>query len=814
MIHLLDSRLRQMRRWLSRSEWSLRLLRLPKIEADQKRGLVLIQIDGLAKSQLEKAMKRGRTPFLRKLMKREGYRLHDVYSGIPSTTAAAQAELFYGVKGAIPAFAYQDRDSGRYVKLLMPECASRIEANLSGLGDGLLQGGSAHSNMYSGGAAEAHWCASGLGAADIVKNASFLGILAVLIWNFPSIVRMIALLFVEMGVALWDSVRGAISRGEVRQELLFVFSRVLVVVGLRELNAVQASMDVARGLPIVHVNFVGYDEQSHRRGPSSTFAHFSLVGIDNCIERIWRAAQRSYRRDYDVWIYSDHGQESVIPYARENHRPLEDAVSEVLGAPVASPTAARRAPRMVRSEHYGGSRMEGYLLRRSGTKVSAATPVLPGSPVVIAVGPYGHIYLPGPLEPGRRDGLARKLVDKANIPMVLFPDGPGKARVVTPEGQFELPRDSVRVLGPMHAFPEECGRDLVASCHHPHSGDFVIAGWRPRGRPVSFVWENGAHGGPGYEETHAFGLFPVNAPLPHHTTYLRYGHIREAAMHLRGTPSAMSFYPRRKRAVEGSLRLMTYNIHGCGGMDGKLSTSRIARVIAQYEPDIIALQECYGAAAGDQMRAIAAELKEVHHYPASLSALQDGFGNAILSVHPLTLIKAGRLPTLDERGIEIRGAMWAKLEFQGACIHLMNTHLGLFTQERQKQAEALMGTAWLQNESCATPVILCGDFNAFPSSTVFRTLTRNMHEVQDNLAGHKSRSTFPGRYPVSRIDHIFCSGEFKTLKVEVPRTHLTRLASDHLPIIAEISLAVPELPLREEIAKAVPAKPSLAPPHY
>jgi endonuclease/exonuclease/phosphatase family metal-dependent hydrolase len=798
LIHVLDARLRQMRRWLSRSEWSLRLLRLPKVEADHKRGLVLIQVDGLAKPQFEKALKRGRMPFLAKLIRREGYHLHDVYSGIPSTTAAAQAELFYGVKGAIPAFAYQEREQGRYVKLLLPECASRLEGEFAAKGEGLLQGGSAHGNMYSGGAEEAHWCASGLGASDILRNANPLGILAVLIWNFSSVLRLIGLLFVEVIVALYDAIRGAISRHEVRQELLFIFSRVFVVVGLRELNAVQASMDVARGMPIVHVNFVGYDEQAHRRGPSSKFAHFALLGIDDCIEKIWKAAHRSFRRDYDVWIYSDHGQESVIPYAKENHRPLEDAVAEVLGAHVASPTASRRAPRMSRSEHPGGTRMEGYLLRRSGTSVSANMPAPEGSPVVIAVGPYGHIYMPNPPEPGKRDGMARQLVDKANIPMVMFPDGPGRARVVTPEGQFELPRDAARVLGPMHPFPEECGRDLVASCHHPHSGDFVIAGWRPRGRPVTFVWENGAHGGPGYHETHAFGLFPINAPLPRHQGYLRYTHIRDAAMHVRGTPSTVRTYPRRKRSAEVTLRVMTYNIHGCGGMDGKVSTDRIARVIAQYEPDIIALQECYGAKRGDQARAILAGLRDIYHFPSTLTMFQDDYGNAVLSVHPMKLIKSTRLPTLPERPIEIRGAQWVRLDLEGAPVHFINTHLGLFSLERQRQAEALMGAEWLESELCGSPAILCGDFNAFPSSTVYRTLTGRLHEAQENAVGHRSKNTFPGRYPVSRIDHIFCSREFKTLKVEVPRTHLTRLASDHLPIVAEISLPVTVVAERAE----------------
>jgi endonuclease/exonuclease/phosphatase family metal-dependent hydrolase len=789
LIHVLESRLRQARRWLSRSEWSLRLLRLPKIQADARRGLVLIQIDGLAKGQLEKAIRHGRMPFLRKLMKREGYQLHDVYSGIPSTTAAAQAELFYGVKGAIPAFAYQERDTGRYMKLLLPECASRMEGVLKGAGPGLMEAGSAYSNMYSGGAEESHWCASGLGAADIIKHANPVGILAVVIWNLPSLARLAGLLMVEMVVGLYDAVRGAISRHEVRQELLFIFSRVLVVVGLRELITVQACMDVARGLPMVQMNFVGYDEQSHRRGPSSKFAHFALRGIDNCIGRVWKAAQRSSRRDYDIWIYSDHGQESSIPYAKLHGRPLEDAVSEALGAPVASPTAVRRAPRMVQSENHVSKRLEGYLLRRAGTKAGAETPVQPGSPVVIAVGPYGHIYMPQAPAPGLRAGLARKLVNQAEIPLVLYASGPDKAMAVTPAGQFELPRDAARVLGAAHPFGEECARDLVLSCHHPHSGDFVIAGWNPHARPVSFVWENGAHGGPGYHETHAFGLFPVNAPLPAHGAYLRYTHIREAAMHLRGTPSAAKSYPRRKRAEEKSLRVMTYNIHGCGGMDGKVSTARIARVIAQYEPDIIALQECYGVKVGDQARAIAAQLTEDFHFPAPLQVLQDEYGNAILSVLPMESLKAAALPGLPGRALEVRGAQWAKIGLGGIDLHFVNTHFGLYSLERQRQVQSLLGPDWLGAAPISGPLIVCGDFNAFPSSSVYRTFTGTLREAQETMHGHKSRNTFPGRYPVSRIDHVFCNQACKTLKVEVPRTHLTRLASDHLPIIAEFSLA-------------------------
>ena len=71
-------------------------------------------------------------------------------------------------------------------------------------------------------------------------------------------------------------------------------------------------MDISRGLPIIHINFLGYDEQSHRRGPHSRFAHWTLKGIDDAIARLWRAANHAAWRHYEVWVYSDHGQAPVL----------------------------------------------------------------------------------------------------------------------------------------------------------------------------------------------------------------------------------------------------------------------------------------------------------------------------------------------------------------------------------------------------------------------------------------------------------------------------------------------------------------------
>jgi len=141
-------------------------------------------------------------------------------------------------------------------------------------------------------------------------------------------VRVVSLALVEVVIAVGDFCRGLVDGRDLWRELLFVPSRVAVSIVLREVTVIGATLDVTRGLPIVHVNFLGYDEQSHRRGPHSAFAHWALKGIDQAIGRLWLAARRSTRRDYDIWIYGDHGQQHTKPYQFDTGRSIEQASSD------------------------------------------------------------------------------------------------------------------------------------------------------------------------------------------------------------------------------------------------------------------------------------------------------------------------------------------------------------------------------------------------------------------------------------------------------------------------------------------------------
>ncbi|MEA3274639.1 MAG: endonuclease/exonuclease/phosphatase family protein [Pseudomonadota bacterium] len=796
MIGRVEVFLRRLRRGLSRSEWLATLLRLPRSEAPPTApGLVMIQIDGLSHTQLDRALERGEMPFLRRLIAREHYRLHRIYAGVPAATAAFQGELFYGVKGAVAGFSFRDSSSGRLVRMIDPAAAAAVERALDEHGDeALLKDGSCYVDNYTGGAAEPHFCPSASGWGPALRRANPLLVTLLLLSNAYSFLRLGALLAVESVLAIVDCARGLFAREDLVQELKFVPTRVAVSILLRELATIGAKIDIARGLPIIHINFLGYDEQAHRRGPSSLFAHWTLKGIDDAIARLWRAAHRSVHRNYDLWVYSDHGQQEVEPYLSLHGRSIEAAVSAVLAAAGVSaapvPTTTPHGVQTQRVRQLGGKRIQRLFA------VSSAPPDEPdrGHATTTGTGPISFVYCAQALEPAVRDRVAHALVSNANIPAVLIADGPGRARAWSDAGVFELPRQGAGVLGADHPFLEEASRDLVALCHHPDAGDFVLCGWRSGTTACSFAIENGAHGGAGAEETRAFALLPGDAPVPAAARdYLRAADLRQAALHLLSRVETTRTVAPRRRTGQGTLRVMTYNVHSCIGMDGKLSPERIARLISRYAPDVVALQELDVGRARtegmDQAHLIARYLEMDFHFHPALHIEEERYGDAILTHLPMRLVKAGPLPGLADRpGLEPRGALWVAIDVQGTELQVLNTHLGLLPRERRTQVEALLGPEWLGHPDCRRPVVLCGDFNALPASKVCRRLRTRLNDAQIELDSHRPRSTFFGRFPVARIDHVFVDLGLETVDIEVPDSELVRVASDHLPLIVELGI--------------------------
>ncbi|HXQ15411.1 MAG TPA: endonuclease/exonuclease/phosphatase family protein [Caulobacteraceae bacterium] len=239
------------------------------------------------------------------------------------------------------------------------------------------------------------------------------------------------------------------------------------------------------------------------------------------------------------------------------------------------------------------------------------------------------------------------------------------------------------------------------------------------------------------------------------------------------------------------VRILTYNVHRCVGTDRRLDVARVAEVIAAQAPDIVALQELDVGRARtggvDQAHRLAQRLGMAFHFNAAFKVEEELYGDAILTTLPERLVKAGPIPTHPRFSrLEPRGAVWIAVSVGGAELQVINTHLGLVPREQRAQAAALAGDDWLGG--AATPLILVGDMNATPRALAYRTFASRL--VESRRAARLSRlaPTFPSTFPVLAIDHVFVSEGVTVDAVRTPLDPLSRLASDHLPLVVDFSL--------------------------
>ncbi len=250
------------------------------------------------------------------------------------------------------------------------------------------------------------------------------------------------------------------------------------------------------------------------------------------------------------------------------------------------------------------------------------------------------------------------------------------------------------------------------------------------------------------------------------------------------------------------IRVMTYNVHSCRGLDGRVLPQRIAEVIEQFNPDLVALQELdvnrRGSNRMDQPLLIAQHLRMQCHFQPAIALEGEHYGIAILSRYPFEIKKSGDLSShlpkaalkrnslpLLKYFFEPRHAIWALVTVGGREIYFINTHLSLRPRERLEQVKSLLGQEWCNMDAHKVPTIFCGDFNEGPRSRGYRLLKTSFSEVKSFMNYKSSRKTLFSCLPLLEIDHIFFKGDLRVESVNVPATALTRIASDHLPVIAD-----------------------------
>lgn len=246
------------------------------------------------------------------------------------------------------------------------------------------------------------------------------------------------------------------------------------------------------------------------------------------------------------------------------------------------------------------------------------------------------------------------------------------------------------------------------------------------------------------------------------------------------------------------LRLASYNLHKCVGTDGRRDPARVIEVMNDIGADVLALQEA-DLRMGARPTALPERMIETEtdfdlvrlaESPVSLG----WHGQALLARRGLRLADSRRVPL---PGLEPRGAVMAELERpDGTAIRVVGVHLGLLRLWRQKQLHAIRR---LLDELPAMPTAILGDFNEWSP-------TRGMEPLGAAFAVHAPGRSFHARRPLAALDRVALDGALRLDDAGVVDTGLSRRASDHLPIWADVSLPAPNdvAPLRNGIA-AVPA---------
>ena len=235
------------------------------------------------------------------------------------------------------------------------------------------------------------------------------------------------------------------------------------------------------------------------------------------------------------------------------------------------------------------------------------------------------------------------------------------------------------------------------------------------------------------------------------------------------------------------LRVASYNIRKCVGLDGRRRPRRIIEVIRELDADILALQEA-DQRLGPRVAALPRELLLQHTgyevVPVATSHRRLGWhGNALLVKRPIEVLSAARLhiPRLEPRG-----AVMAELAVGGRRLRVVAAHLSLLRRLRRRQIVAV--GAYLTRLGPAVPTILLGDFNEWrPAAQVLELLPADF-EVQT-----PGRS-FPAALPRLGLDHIVTGPGLRVRAAGVHRSKRARIASDHLPVWAEIEFAEADTP--------------------
>jgi endonuclease/exonuclease/phosphatase family metal-dependent hydrolase len=230
------------------------------------------------------------------------------------------------------------------------------------------------------------------------------------------------------------------------------------------------------------------------------------------------------------------------------------------------------------------------------------------------------------------------------------------------------------------------------------------------------------------------------------------------------------------------LKVVTYNIRKCIGTDRRRDPARVLAVLRELDADVVALQEA-DRRFGLRASAIPHHMFLEHsdYIPVDLSGRPHGIGwhgNAILVRKGCEVRHAQVLPLPT---LEPRGAVVTELKIKGRALRIIGLHLDLSGLWRRRQIRAIL--SYLDSAAHHLPTVIMGDFNQWSDRGALSEFAFHHHRLV------KTPPSFHSRRPVARLDRIIVSYDIAVDEAGTHVSPLTRMASDHLPLWANIRIA-------------------------
>ncbi len=527
-----------------RNQVQRRMKRIAKPEKTDVPGIIFLEIDGLARPILEKALNEGYMPTLQGWLESGSHVLSSWETDTSSQTSASQAGILHGDNSNIPAFRWYDKTSGQIIASSNSKILPSIEKERSN-GNGLLSdNGASRGNLFTGDAKYVMATASAIRDREKFHTSEFQAYFA-----NPYNASRTLLLF------LWDVILELRQYRSARKNNIqpilekdhrggvYPVIRAAMTVLMRELNIYTLIGDVFAGRPSAYATFVGYDEVAHHSGILDPGAFDILRKLDQQFARLESALAQA-PKPYHLVILSDHGQTGGATFKQRYGFSLEEFVQQLMAEKVAvgsAPTVSegwghlnilltdtiqnddsavsKAIARAFKSQTIGGNVMLGPE-RQEASKQAAANSGEEEKTAVIALA-SGNLGLISFTEYQQRLTLEElNSIFPAVIPGLIAHEGIGFIMVhsegngpvaIGAEGTYYLDEDRFEGENPLALFGPNAPTHLKRTDGFPNCPDILVNSFYDSENNEGCAFEEliGFHGGMGGTQTNPFLLHPV-----------------------------------------------------------------------------------------------------------------------------------------------------------------------------------------------------------------------------------------------------------------------------------------------------------------